>query len=99
MCSRAHSPLTTFFLVFRLLVLPTAGSSFVIRPHDSFTDRLSNLVQRRQVTNPAGNALGASLRMLLEGPYGHDIDLKQYESLLFVVGGAERRFSYYCLLP
>jgi predicted ferric reductase len=60
--------------------------SFLIRPHDSFTSRLRKLMLQRQSTNTS-KASGAALRVLLEGPYGHHINLKQYDSLLFVVGG------------
>lgn len=61
--------------------------SFIIRPRNSFTDRLRRAVSQRQGTNRMGNACSASLRVVLEGPYGHQLELKQYDFLLFVVGG------------
>ena len=61
--------------------------SFIIRPHDSFTRRLRESLLLQQMTDRSGSDSCASLRVLVEGPYGHHVDLNHYGSLLFVIGG------------
>ncbi|ORY59763.1 ferric reductase like transmembrane component [Pseudomassariella vexata] len=54
---------------------------FLIRPYDSFTGRLRDAAA-------ASWPRPASLRMLVEGPYGRSQPLHQFETVLFVVGGS-----------
>jgi NAD(P)H-flavin reductase len=54
----------------------TGYVSFLIRPYDSFTARLRHL---------AGSA---TLRVLVEGPYGSTWPLHRFDNVLFVVGGS-----------
>jgi NAD(P)H-flavin reductase len=50
---------------------------FLIRPYDGFTSRLA----QKALTNPR------SIHVLVDGPYGHTVPLRQYFHVLFVVGG------------
>jgi NAD(P)H-flavin reductase len=61
-----------------LLALSTS-MNFLIRPYDSFTSRLRDAAASR----PA-----ASLRVLVEGPYGHTHPFHNFHSVLFLVGGS-----------
>jgi predicted ferric reductase len=55
--------------------------TFLIRPYDSFTSRLKSA---------AANCWpeAASLRVLVEGPYGHTQPFDQFNNVLFIVGGS-----------
>lgn len=50
---------------------------FLVRPYDGFTSRLAQKASLRP----------RSLRVLVEGSYGHTASLRQYQHVLFVVGG------------
>ncbi|KAF1968416.1 ferric-chelate reductase-like protein [Bimuria novae-zelandiae CBS 107.79] len=50
---------------------------FLIRPYDGFTSRLA----KRAAT------CRTSLRVLIEGPYGHTVPLRTFQNILFMVGG------------
>jgi NAD(P)H-flavin reductase len=50
---------------------------YLIRPYDGFTSRLKNHCLTRPKT----------LRVNIEGPYGHSVPLREYSNILFVVGG------------
>ena len=52
---------------------------FLIRPYDGFTSRLAKCASRSQ--SPT------SLRVLVEGPYGHTLPLYTFPNILFIVGG------------
>ncbi|KAF2265258.1 hypothetical protein CC78DRAFT_515778 [Lojkania enalia] len=52
---------------------------FLIRPYDGLTSRLRNLASM--------TAKPASLRVLVEGPYGGTTPLRDFPNVLFVVGG------------
>ncbi|KAK9424978.1 putative FAD-binding FR-type domain-containing protein [Seiridium unicorne] len=54
---------------------------FIIRPYDSFTLRLARAAER-------ASPLPSSLRVLVEGPYGHTQPLHRYSNILFIVGGS-----------
>lgn len=54
-----------------------ASLVFLIRPYDGFTSRLA----KRAATHRT------SLRVLIEGPYGHNIPLRSFTNILFMVGG------------
>ncbi|RYO96839.1 hypothetical protein DL765_011412 [Monosporascus sp. GIB2] len=54
---------------------------FLIRPYDSSTRRLARAAG-------ASRPHPASLRVIVEGPYGHTKPLHRFESVLFVVGGS-----------
>ncbi|KHN93968.1 ferric-chelate reductase [Metarhizium album ARSEF 1941] len=54
---------------------------FLIRPYDSFTSRLRDLAAKE-------SPQPASLRVLMDGPYGHSQPLHQFDHVLFVVGGS-----------
>ncbi|RYP91316.1 hypothetical protein DL770_002550 [Monosporascus sp. CRB-9-2] len=60
-----------------------AGSTmhFLIRPYDSSTRRLARIAA-------ASWPGSASLRVIVEGPYGHTKPLHRFESVLFVAGGS-----------
>ena len=55
----------------------TPSLVFLIRPYDGFTSRLAQ----------QASAGPRSLRVLVEGPYGHTAPLRQYRHVLFIVGG------------
>ncbi|KAF1925689.1 ferric-chelate reductase [Didymella exigua CBS 183.55] len=57
----------------------TLGPSMVylIRPYDGFTSRLKEHCLTRPKT----------LRVNIEGPYGHSVSLRKYSNVLFMVGG------------
>ena len=50
---------------------------YLIRPYDGFTSRLKNHCLSRPKT----------LRVSIEGPYGHSVPLREYTNVMFVVGG------------
>jgi NAD(P)H-flavin reductase len=50
---------------------------YLIRPYDGFTSRL----KKHCLTRPK------TLRVHIEGPYGHSVPLREYSNILFVVGG------------
>src|SRR5690242_8138157 len=57
---------------------PSAPSMvYLIRPYDGFTSRLKQHCLSRPKT----------LRVSIEGPYGHSVPLRDYSNVLFVVGG------------
>jgi NAD(P)H-flavin reductase len=58
---------------------PTPGPSMVylVRPYDGFTSRM----KRYCLTRPK------TLRVNIEGPYGHNVPLRGYSNVLFMVGG------------
>lgn len=55
--------------------------TFLIRPYDDFTSRLKSAAA-------APWPSPASLRVLVEGPYGHTQPFDDFENVLFVVGGS-----------
>ncbi|OAF99372.1 ferric-chelate reductase [Paraphaeosphaeria sporulosa] len=65
------------------LLQPTASPPkspslvFLIRPYDGFTGRLAKRAASRLT----------SVRVLIEGPYGHTVPLRTFTSILFMVGG------------
>ncbi|KAJ4983319.1 ferric reductase like transmembrane component [Stagonosporopsis vannaccii] len=50
---------------------------YLIRPYDGFTSRLKQQCLSRPKT----------LRVNIEGPYGHSVPLRDYSNVLFIVGG------------
>ncbi|KAH6625641.1 ferric-chelate reductase-like protein [Boeremia exigua] len=50
---------------------------YLIRPYDGFTSRLKKHCLSRPKT----------LRVNIEGPYGHSVPLRDYSNVLFIVGG------------
>ncbi len=58
--------------------------NFLIRPYDSSTRRLAQAAAAAITSRPRP----ASLRVIVEGPYGHTQPLDRFGSLLFVVGGS-----------
>jgi NAD(P)H-flavin reductase len=55
----------------------TPSMVYLIRPYDGFTARLKTHCLSRPKT----------LRVAIEGPYGHSVPLHSYQNVLFVVGG------------
>ncbi|OJK04912.1 hypothetical protein ASPACDRAFT_19883 [Aspergillus aculeatus ATCC 16872] len=55
---------------------------FYIRPYDGWTRRL-----RDQCQKSGGKELTITPRLLLEGPYGHQVPLHTFDTLLLIVGG------------
>ncbi|KFG87192.1 hypothetical protein MANI_113140 [Metarhizium anisopliae] len=55
--------------------------TFLIRPYDSFTARLKDLASE-------DSPQPASIRVLVDGPYGHSQPLHLFDHVLFVVGGS-----------
>lgn len=55
---------------------------FMLRPHDGFTSRLLEHIQRHSNTNSP-----APVRMAIEGPYGTPYDISKYPSIIFIIGG------------
>lgn len=65
-----------------LLQSPTSASNspslvFLVRPYDGFTSRLAERAASHRT----------SLRVLVEGPYGHTVPLRTFSNVLFLVGG------------
>lgn len=60
---------------------PRATMTFLVRPYDSFTRRLRN-------TAAAAWGGSASLRVLVDGPYGRTQRLGRFDNVLFIVGGS-----------
>lgn len=60
---------------------PQVAMTFLLRPYDSFTGRLRDMAA---ATWP----LPASLRVLVDGPYGHMQRFDYFDHLLFIVGGS-----------
>ncbi|KAF1961944.1 ferric-chelate reductase-like protein [Byssothecium circinans] len=58
---------------------PSPSLVFLIRPYNGFTSRLAK--RASQSESPT------SLRVLIEGPYGHATPLHTYPNILFIVGG------------
>lgn len=56
--------------------LSTDHMTFLIRPYNGFTSRLRDLA-----------ANSKSLKVLVEGPYGHTHPLHKYDHVVFIVGG------------
>lgn len=52
-----------------------ARHTFLIRPRDGFTQRLRNKHSRQ-------------FHVLLEGPYGNELDMHQYDTVVMIVGGS-----------
>ncbi|KAJ8115976.1 hypothetical protein OPT61_g2510 [Boeremia exigua] len=50
---------------------------FLVRPYDGFTSRL----KKHCLTRPK------TLRVNIEGPYGHSVPLREYSNILCIVGG------------
>ncbi|PTB72342.1 hypothetical protein M440DRAFT_1405738 [Trichoderma longibrachiatum ATCC 18648] len=55
--------------------------AFLIRPYDSFSGRLRDLLADEQLAP-------TSVRVLVDGPYGHTQRLHQYQRVLFIAGGS-----------
>ncbi|KAG6010043.1 hypothetical protein E4U21_000485 [Claviceps maximensis] len=55
--------------------------TFLIRPYDGFTGRLRDLAA---ATSPRP----ASMRILVDGPYGHHQPLHLFDQVVFIVGGS-----------
>lgn len=78
--------------------------TFLIRPYDGFTARLRDKAVRAAAHEPPSamtptashldggdggiGSVPASLRVLVEGPYGHTQPLDRYDNIVFVVGGS-----------
>ena len=60
---------------------PSSTLTFLLRPYDSFTARLRD---RAAANGPDG----ASLRVLVDGPYGHTQRFDRFDHVLFIVGGS-----------
>lgn len=60
--------------------------TFLIRPYDSFTGRLRDLAASGTSSSPDGAS--ASLRVLVDGPYGHSQRFDRFDHVLFIVGGS-----------
>jgi predicted ferric reductase len=55
--------------------------TFLIRPYDGFTNRLKDLAA-------SASPQPASIRVLVDGPYGHTQPLPRFDHVVFVVGGS-----------
>ncbi|KAJ6784651.1 hypothetical protein PWT90_03214 [Aphanocladium album] len=58
----------------------TPSMTFLVRPYDSFTDRLKELAVAQPETSP--------VRLLVDGPYGSTLPLERFSHVLFIVGGS-----------
>ncbi|OAA55748.1 ferric-chelate reductase [Cordyceps fumosorosea ARSEF 2679] len=54
--------------------------TFLIRPYDSFTERLKHLAAEKQEAS--------AVRVLVDGPYGHKMPLERFSHIVFIVGGS-----------
>ncbi len=57
--------------------VPVPTMVYLVRPYDGFTSRLKKHCLQHPKT----------LRINIEGPYGHSVPLRDYSNILFVVGG------------
>ncbi|ATY61271.1 ferric-chelate reductase [Cordyceps militaris] len=57
-----------------------AVMSFLIRPYDSFTERLKELAVTKKEPS--------TVRVLVDGPYGHTMPLERFSHVVFIVGGS-----------
>lgn len=55
--------------------------TFLIRPYDSFTERLRKLAVSKAQS-------GSSVRVLVDGPYGSTLPLQRFSHVVFIVGGS-----------
>ncbi|KAM3455216.1 hypothetical protein NHJ6243_008622 [Beauveria neobassiana] len=62
------------------IVSEPACMTFLIRPYDSFTERLKDLA--------AGKQEPSTVRVLVDGPYGHTLPLQRFSHVVFIVGGS-----------
>lgn len=60
-----------------------AHHTFLIRPRNGFTHRL-----RTRTSASSGESRSKDIRVLIEGPYGCELTLHQYSTVVLVVGGA-----------
>ncbi|KAF1937043.1 ferric-chelate reductase [Clathrospora elynae] len=79
---RVSSSISTESSEYNVLLPPSASKPssnlvFLIRPYNGFTSRLRS----HCLLHPK------KLRVLIEGPYGHNVSLHNFPSVLFVVGG------------
>ncbi|RDL40881.1 uncharacterized protein BP5553_00860 [Venustampulla echinocandica] len=75
--SSRHSSSESQSLLDPSATTPPSSMVFIIRPYDGFTARLRDSA----IPGPA------SVRMLIEGPYGETQPFSMYENVLFIVGG------------
>ncbi|KAH8690570.1 ferric reductase like transmembrane component-domain-containing protein [Talaromyces proteolyticus] len=61
--------------------------SFLVRPQDGFTARLRDHVSQKSCSYNESGTSQVSIRMAVEGPYGHTFGLSHYQNVLMVVGG------------
>lgn len=62
------------------VVSESASMTFLIRPYDSFTERLKVSASTKQQP--------ATVRVLVDGPYGNTLPLERFSHVLFIVGGS-----------
>lgn len=72
--------------------LPPATMTFLLRPYDGFTRRLRDAAAaaagHHSSSSPSRSSPAASLRVLVDGPYGHTQRFDRFDAVLFVVGGS-----------
>lgn len=61
--------------------------TFLIRPYEGMTRRLRNRLLSN-ASSPESPASPQQMTVLLEGPYGDNLDLSSYSDVLFICGGA-----------
>ncbi|THU81506.1 hypothetical protein K435DRAFT_693457 [Dendrothele bispora CBS 962.96] len=75
----------------------TQALTFLIRPFDGMTRRLSDhLISSASAINTLDRP--TSIKVYFEGPYGNEHDLRPYDSLLFLAGGVGITFTLPYLL-
>lgn len=62
---------------------PEAHHTFLIRPRNGFTNRL-----RTNTSVSSDESRSKDIRVLIEGPYGCELTLHQYSTVVLIVGGA-----------
>ncbi|KAK0463606.1 ferric reductase like transmembrane component-domain-containing protein [Desarmillaria tabescens] len=67
--------------------------SFIIRPYDGMTRPLYELLAAKESVNRS-----ISVKVYMEGPYGHEHDLKEHTSVLLLAGGVGISFTLPYLL-
>lgn len=65
----------------------TSELSFLLRPHSGFTARLRKSTLKQKAAEKDMITV-ASIRMVIEGPYGTSFDVSRYSSVLFIIGGS-----------
>ncbi|QKX63229.1 uncharacterized protein TRUGW13939_10398 [Talaromyces rugulosus] len=73
---------------------------FLVRPNDGFTARLRDHVSQKTYTHTEIGTSEVSIRIAVEGPYGHTFNISNYQNVLMIMGGTgvTVALSYLCMI-